>query len=450
MLGESELRRWADVALGSSTADQTEVLLFSEHEALTRFANNYIHQNVEETNVSIRVRVVLGKKIGVATSNDISDGALKALVERATNLARHQVENEDFRSLPKSERAPKVDAFVESTARCGPEERAGVVGQICQASRDAGLIAAGAFKTTAGEVAIANSLGTWQYSQETLADINTVIMGKTGSGYAGRVSMDVADIDGDVIGREAVDKAQMAQEPRALEPGTYEVILQDYAVSDLLDFFAYLSFGGLAYQEKRTFMAGRLGEKVMGENVSIWDDGLSGETPPSAFDFEGVVKQRVDFIDRGIAEGVVWDSYTAGKEKDQASTGHGLPAGSTFGPVPMNMVMAAGDSSLHEMIRNTKRGIWVTRFWYTRPVHPLNVIVTGMTRDGTFLVEDGQVKHPVRNLRFTQGYVEALNHVEAISRERSLQKAIIGQSLVPSLKIGKWEFTGQTEPEASA
>jgi PmbA protein len=153
-------------------------------------------------------------------------------------------------------------------------------------------------------------------------------------------------------------------------------------------------------------------------------------------------------VDAGIAKGVVWDSYSAGKEENQVSTGHALPAGNTFGPVPMNMTMQEGDTTLEEMISNTKRGVWVTRFWYTRPVHPLNVIVTGMTRDGTFLVENGKVKHPVRNLRFTQGYVDALNNVEAISEQRSLQPAIIGQSLVPALKISKWEFTGQTEGES--
>ncbi|MPZ22487.1 MAG: hypothetical protein GEU28_02865 [Dehalococcoidia bacterium] len=448
MLGEPELRRIAEAALSASAADQTEILLFTEGGALTRFANNHIHQNVEENNVRISARVVLGKKIGVATSNDLADTSVKGLVERATNLARHQVANEDFKSLPFSERAPSIEAFVESTARCGPEERASVVGRICEASRSAGLTAAGAFKTASEEVAVANSLGTWQYSRQAQADINTVIMGSTGSGYSGRVSTDVADIDGDAIGAEAVEKALMAQEPRSLEPGTYEVILQDYAVADLLDFFGYLSFGGLAYQEKRTFMAGRIGEKVMGENVSIWDDGLSGETPPQPFDFEGVTKKRVEFITDGVARGVTWDSYTAGKEpSDQETTGHALPAGSTFGPIPMNMAMQEGQSSLEEMIASTKRGLWVTRFWYTRPVHPLNVIVTGMTRDGTFLVEDGEVKYPVRNMRFTQSYVEALNHVDAISQRRSLQPAIIGRSLVPALKIGSWEFTGQTETQ---
>ncbi|HET9200715.1 MAG TPA: TldD/PmbA family protein [Dehalococcoidia bacterium] len=447
-MSEQELKGLADTVLSASTTDQTEVLVFSEHQALTRFANNHIHQNVEETDMSVRVRVVLGQKIGVATSNDISEASLKALVERATNLARHQVDNEDFRSLPKSAPAPTVDAFVEATARCGPEERASVVGEICEASRMSDLTAAGAFKTTAGEMAVANSLGTWQYAKQSLADIHTVVMGPTGSGYAGKWSTDVGDINGGAIAMEAVGKAEMAQDPQPLEPGNYEVILQDYAVADLLDFLAYLSFGGLAFQEKRTFMAGRIGEKVMGENVSIWDDGLSGETPPQAFDYEGVPKKRVEFISEGVAKGVVWDSYHAGKEKDQQSTGHALPAGSTFGPVPMNMAMAGGNSSVEEMIQETKRGIWVTRFWYTRPVHPLNVIITGMTRDGTFLIEDGKVKQPVRNLRFTQGYVEALNNVQVISRERTLQPGLVGQTLVPALKLGKWEFTGQTDPAA--
>ncbi len=444
MLGEKELKNIADRILGMSSADQTEVLLFSTTSALTRFANNYIHQNVEQTDIDMRVRSVLGKKIGVASCNELSDDSLRSLVERAETLARHQKENQDFQSLPSPQAAPKVNAFVERTARTGPEERAAVVGQICDASARAGLTAAGAFRTALGEVAVANSLGVFAYHLDTTADINTVVMSETSSGHAGRVSMDVADIDGEAVAREAVDKALRSINPRPLDPGEYEVILEDYAVADLLDFMAYLSFGAQAYQEKRSFMSGRLGEKVMAENVSLWDDGLASDTVPNPFDFEGVPRQRVDFVVDGVARGIVYDSYTAGKEKKQ-STGHALPAGMTFGPIPSNMYLGAGNATVDEMVASVKRGIWVSRFWYTRPVHPLNVVVTGMTRDGTFLIEDGKIGAPVKNLRFTQGYVDALNQVELIGRETSLQPAIAGHCRVPALKVRSWNFTGVTE-----
>jgi predicted Zn-dependent protease len=182
----------------------------------------------------------------------------------------------------------------------------------------------------------------------------------------------------------------------------------------------------------------------MGENIDIWDDGLAADTIPDPFDYEGVPKQRVTFIEQGIAREVVWDSYTAGKE-DRESTGHGLPAGSTFGPVPSNVFLGTGDATLDEMVASTKRGVWVSRFWYTRPVHPLNVVVTGMTRDGTFLIEDGKITAPVKNLRFTQGYLEAMNHVEAIGKTAMLCRGMIGTGRVPALKIAKWNFTGASQ-----
>ena len=449
MPGEQDLKNLADRVLAMSQADQTEVVIFAPHSALTRFANSYIHQNVEQSDVDIRVRAVVGKKIAVASSNDTSDEGLRAVVERALMLARHQKENSDFQSLPAAKPIRQTGGFVERTARTGPEERAAVVGTICDAASSAGLTAAGAFRTAVAEVAVANSLGVFAYHQDTMADITIVVMGEQGSGHAERVSMDVGDIDGAEVAKEAVDKALRNVNQTELPPGEYDVVFQEYAVADILDFFGYLSFGAQAYQEKRSFMAGRIGEQVMGENITLWDDGLAADTLPNPFDYEGVPKERVTFVEQGVARNVVWDSYTAGKAgpdgQDRESTGHALPAGSTFGPIPSNMYLATGDATIDEMVASTKRGIWVSRFWYTRPVHPLNVVVTGMTRDGTFLIEDGKITAPIRNLRFTQSYLEAMNRVEAIGKTSMLHQAIAGVSRVPALKIAKWSFTGVSE-----
>ena len=448
MLGEPEIQRITATVLRASRADQTEVEVFANNSALTRFANNYIHQNVEQEDVDVRVRAVIGQKIGVASSNVISEEGLTAVAARAYELAKHQRENEDFRSLPAPQPIAKVESYVEATARCGPEERASVVAQICDASTRAGLTAAGAFHTTAQELGIANSLGVYAYNRETQADINTVIMSETSSGYAARVDKNIGRIDGDEIGSEAVDAALRGVAPRAIEPGEYDVILRPYAAVDILDFFSYYSFGALAFTQKRSFMAGRLGEKVMGDNISIWDDPLSADGLPSSFDYEGMPRQRVSFIENGVAKGVVWDSYLANKQGgDARTTGHALPAGTTFGAIPLNMFMAPGDASVDEMIASTKRGIFVNRFWYTRAVHPLNVVATGMTRDGTFLIEDGKITAPIKSMRFTQGYVDAFNRVEQIGNDPML---VIGESgagvrSVPTLKIAKWNFTGVSE-----
>jgi predicted Zn-dependent protease len=423
------------------------VEVFANNSALTRFANNYIHQNVEQTDVDVRVRAVIGQKIGIASTNEVSDEALARVAARAVELAGHQRENEDFRSLPRPSGAiPQVESYVESTARCGPEERAAVVASICDASTRAGLTAAGAFHTTVQELAVANSLGVYAFGRETQADINTVVMSETSSGHAARVSKDAGDIDGDEVAQEAVDKALRGVSPAQVEPGEYEVILEPYAVCDLLDFFSWLSFGALPFLEKRSFMSGRIGERVMGENISIWDDGLDAAGLPAGFDYEGVPKQRVELITDGVAKGIVWDTYYAGKASktgaEAHSTGHALPAGATIGPLALHLYMGTGDATTDEMIKNTKRGLWVSRFWYTRTVHPLNVVATGMTRDGTFLIEDGKIVGPVASMRFTQGYVDALNHVDAVGREAMLVLGESGIRSVPALKIANWNFTG--------
>ena len=434
----------AQEVLAAVDADQAEVLICGGTSALTRFANNYIHQNVQETDLNVRVRAVLGKKTGVAATDAVTPEGLRAVAERAVSLARLQQDNEHFTSLPGPQPLAAAPGPVAATAQCSAEQRAAIVAAICEAAEKAKLVAAGAFRTGESETAVMNSRGVWAYHADAAADINTVIMGETSSGYSETWTRDVAEIDGAAIAGEAIDKARRGATPQALEPGEYDVILEEYAVADLMDFFAMLSFGSQAYLEKRSFMSGRVGQQVMGNNVSIWDDGLSPDGLPAPFDAEGVPRRRLDFIENGIAKGVAWDTYY-GAMGGEASTGHALPAGETYGAIPCNMFMATGDSTKEEMLASTSRGIWVSRFWYTRTVHPLNVVLTGMTRDGTFLIEDGKIVAPVNNLRFTQSYLEAMNNVEAIGRESRLMPHIGGACRVPALKVKGWNFTGATQ-----
>ncbi len=444
LLGERGLERMARTVIAASEADQTEVVVYGGSSALTRFANNYIHQNVQETDVSVRVRAVAGKKIGVAATDLVGDDGLREVAQRAVRLARLQQENPEFESLPGPSAVQRVNAFVQGTADFSPDERAAVVRRICEAAVAANLIAAGAFRTAQSEIAVANSRGVWAYHRATTADINTVVMGETSSGHAERLTLDASQIDGAELAAEAIDKCRRGVEPRDLEPGAYDVILEEYAVADFMDYFAYLAFGAQPYLEKRSFMSGRLGERVMGENVSIWDDGLSLSGVPAPFDAEGVARRRVELIGAGFAQDVVWDSYYGGQAGHE-STGHALPAGEAVGPMAGNLFLAPGDASKEEMLAATKRGVWVSRFWYTRPVHPLTVVLTGMTRDGTFLIEDGRIVAPVKNLRFTQSYLEAMNRVEQIGRETMLLPSFAGSCRVPALRIRDWEFTGATE-----
>jgi PmbA protein len=270
------------------------------------------------------------------------------------------------------------------------------------------------------------------------------MMSDTGSGYASFTDQDVRRINAEAIAQEAIDKALRARNPIALDPGAYTVLLEEAAVVDLLDFLATVAFSAQATQEDRSFMKGKFGAKVMSDQVSIWDDGCSSGTIPLPFDFEGVPRQKVTFVENGIARGVVYDTPTARRD-GKTSTGHSLPAPNTIGPLAMHMFMVPGHTPKSEMIKSVERGIWVTRLWYTRVVHPMKVLVTGMTRDGTFLIENGAVTRPLKNLRFTTSYLDALNNVHMTSRETKLFQQESGASrTVPALLVNGFNFTGAT------
>lgn len=446
MLGEARVKEIAERVLALSTADQTEVVILGEENRLTRFANSYIHQNVAEKNAQIRVRAVVGKKIGVATTNDLSDEALTQAVESAIGTANLQRENPDFLSLPSPRPIPQVEGFVEATAGCTPEERAQAASIICRRATEEGLNASGAFTTAAQEIAVANSLGVFAYYPTTLTDLEIVIMGDSGSGYAHATSVNVTQIDAQALGQEAIEKALRSRDPIEIEPGDYTVILEEHAVEEMLFYLTYLGCGALAVQEQRSFMTDRFGEKIVGRNISLWDDGLDPQGLPMPFDYEGVPKRKVDFIREGLATSVVYDTYTAGREERKESTGHALPAPNPYGPFPGNRFLAPGEATKEEMLASTEKGIWITRFHYMNPVHPFKTIITGMTRDATFLIEKGEIARPIKNLRFTQSILEALCSVEMIGKERKLLlSSSLGCGCVPALKIDKFTFTGVTE-----
>lgn len=446
MLGQDRIREITKQVLDMSKADQTEVIVQTTDSALTRFANSYIHQNVAESNVEIRVRVVQGKKIGVSSSNDATPEGLKRTIDTARIIAQLQPENLEFKSLPTAQTIQNVEAYVERTAKFTPEQRAQVVSILCKKSKEKSLNAAGAFSTTSFEVAVANSLGVFAYHPGTVADLNTVMMTDTGSGYASFTHQDAGKINAEAVASQAIEKALRANNPQPIDPGEYTVVLEEYAVEDILNFLAFISFSAQAVQEERSFMRGKIGEKVMGENITIWDDGSSPNGVPLPFDFEGVARQKVMFVENGIARGVVYDTLTAQREGKQ-STGHSLPAPNSMGPIAGHMFMAPGNTPKSELVKGIERGIWVTRFWYTRPVHPLKVLITGMTRDGTFLIENGEITRPVKNLRFTTSYLDALNHVRAISNQSKLFYSDWGGATrsVPAIVVDGFRFTGVTQ-----
>jgi predicted Zn-dependent protease len=285
-------------------------------------------------------------------------------------------------------------------------------------------------------------LGVLAYHAGTLADLVTVVMGENSSGYAAQSAWRVTDLDAPALGDEAIAKTLRGREPRDLEPGLYTVVLEPYATQDFLVMLSYTGMGALSLQEGRSWMDGRVGQQIMSPVISIWDDGLDPSGLPAPFDYEGLPKQRVDLIKAGVAQGVVYDSATANKEQGHTSTGHAVPpeAAASLGPVPLNLFMAPGDAALDEMIASTERGLLVTRFHYTRPVHPRDAVVTGLTRDGTFLIENGEIAYPVKNLRYTQSYLQALANTELVGRELKTLGGYLGVQCVPALKLAEFDF----------
>ena len=429
------------VAAGASEA---EALVSADDARLTRFANSEIHQNVAESNAQLNLRFVVGKRVGVASSNRIDDEGLRRLAETAGAIAGTSEELPDWAGLPAPTVVePQQAAYADSTADATPELRAEAVRAVIAAADEAGVVAFGSFSTGAEVIAVANSRGIRAAQRRTTAHLLTVAMAAAGgSGYAEAAAVDVGDIDASAIGVEAAAKARAAANPVSVEPGDWPVVLEEYAVADILSLLAYMGFGALAVQEERSFW--EAGKRIGTDLVTIVDDAADVGTLPMAFDYEGVAKQRVDLVERGICREVVYDVQTAARA-GRESTGHGLPAPNPYGPFPLNMAMDAGSTPREELVGGLDRGLLVTRFHYTNPVHPKLAIVTGMTRDGTFLVEDGKIVGPVRNLRFTQSYLDALAGTGAVARERRTLRGDLGGVVVPAIRVDNWTFTGATE-----
>src|ERR1700737_525786 len=348
---QAQVKRFIDELLQASPAAQTEVVVTEWDSALTRFANNGIHQNVAERDVSVRVRVVKDGKTGVASINQMNEKAAADVLQRAIAIADLQSKGEVV-PMPGPAKSQPVEAWSDATAGATPEERADFVEAICAKARRAGLKAFGAFSTGGEQFAIANSLGVYHHHRSTEATINSVVMGEAGSGYADRGAIDVKDIDKNEVADEVIDKAQRNQNAQPIEPGVYEVVLEEYAVAEMLEFLSFTGFSALAVEEDRSFM--RLGERITGKEVTIWDDGLDRSGLPAPFDFEGVPKQHLDLIKNGVATGVVYDMMT-GTRAGRPSTGHGLPAPNKEGPFAVNLFMAPGEARKEDMASGIKR-----------------------------------------------------------------------------------------------
>lgn len=450
MLGEQKLQAIAKKVLGLSRASETEVLLMVTDHGLTRFANSQIHQNVAWQDLGISVRVVdrdlttAGARIGVASGNSFHPYALKDVIKRASELVKLQKEDPYFKGLPQAQKIPEVKIQINQVT---PQQRANAVSTIINKSKSHNVVVSGSFDSAVTEIAVANSKGVWAYHISSSADISTILLGPTSTGFAAQVGRSIENIDAEKVAQQALEKVLRGRKPSKVKPGEWDIILEPQAVNEMMTFFSWLGPNARIYHEQASYFSGKLGKKVVGKNINIVDDPLDESAFPMPFDFEGVPKRKLEIIKKGVLANLVYDSYHAAKYGGE-NTGHALPAPNVWGPMPLHLTILPGERTLEQMIKKVKRGLLVTRLWYVRTLNPRSLVLTGMTRDGTFLIENGEMVGGVKNMRFNQGIPEALNNIAQISSDTiplSSFETELGINRMPALHIKGWKFTSGTE-----
>jgi len=442
--GGERLLEVAEAALGVGGADDVEALVARQAGGLTRFASSRIHQSAWREDLSVRVRVVVdGNRVGTATVHDTDPAAVRAAARRAAEVAGSMPPDPGYPGMPGPADYPRAGRYDGPTAAADPGTRAGLVAAVIR-RLPAGVTAAGACETRELEIAVANARGVRAAGATTAASFSLLADAGSGTGWAEGTEPALADLDVAALGERAARKAMDSREPRDLAPGTYPVVLEPNAASVLVQWLGWLGFGAKAYDEGRSFLVGRLGQRVCSPLVTIVDDATAPDTIGVGFDFEGVPRRRVTLIDQGVAASLVYD-FRAAARHGVEPTGHGLPAPSAEGALPMHVAMRPGQTSQAELVAGLERGLLVTRFHYTNLVNLMDTTITGMTRDGTFWIEDGQVVGAVRNLRFTQSILEALSAVRAVGSETEMTSEDgYGAARAPALAIDRFAFPSAT------
>ena len=432
---------------GSGRETQVEALIIAQRSALTRFADFRIHQNVADDDVWLSLRVITEGRTGVAATNALEPGRFDDLADTAVSFALTSPADKDLVSLAGADPASTEDSglWVEATADADPARRAAFIHEVFETSRDAGVSPAGSMSTDEALLVAVNSLGVRRAVRVTEAEASLVCTLPHGeTGWAEDFGRDIDALDPVEITRRAAEKALAAKDARAVDPGTWTVVLEPAATAELIGLLSYCGFGALAEQEGRSFLSGRLGERITGEEVTIVDDPTDPRTMALPFDFEGVSKRAVTLLERGVAVGVVHDTYTAGRAQTR-STGHALPAPNSYGPLATSLVMSPGDSSLDELIEGTQRGLLVTRFFYTNILDPRQTTFTGMTRDGLYRIEGGKLVGAAKNMRVTDSVLGALGRISGMSAGLEAHRAMVGTVLAPAVRLDGLNFSSGTE-----
>jgi predicted Zn-dependent protease len=425
---------------------EVEAIVAGSDEALTRFANNAIHQNVAERTTHLSVRPVMDGRTARASTNRLSRDAIREVVAEAIAIAKLTEPDPDLLPLAAPADYQGVERWFEATARATPEERARAVAEAIGAVEAAGQTAAGIYSTSESVFALLNSRGVLARHTETMARFSITAMAADSSGWAKASACNLATLNPLELALTAARKATESTAPRDLPPGRYTVILEPAAVLDLTGQM-FPDFSATAIRDGRSFLRDRIGQRIFGENITIHDDAGHPLQSGAPFDGEGVPRKRIALVERGVVREVAYSRQAAalaGCPLGPAPTGHGFPLPNEFGEAPTNIVIDGGATSLEQMAASTDRGILVTRLWYIREVDPYEKIFTGMTRDGTFLIEGGRVTAGVRNFRFNQGLMEMLSNVEALSAPVRASGEETFDMVAPAMKVREFNFTETT------
>jgi PmbA protein len=458
MLNHSQAEKLFEKVKKFASVAEVEVIFSSTDYALTRFANNTIHQNVSEVNEVASIRVAFDGKTARATTNRFDDESLKRAVQSAESIARVQEPDPELLPMAKAGEGKGAETpprWFDQTAAVSPAERADGVGKIVAVAKKNKLVTAGIFSASKSAEAVVNSNGLSVYHRQTAAEVSITMLAESSSGWQKANSPDVKNVDPVRLAEIAAQKARDSSGPKELPPGKYTVVLEPAAVLDLVGFM-FGDFGGLAILDQRSFLNNRIGARLFGENITIVDDATHPLQSNAPFDGEGVRRRRVNLVEKGVIRNLVYARGTAEKMrrseyKDKVGeivvTGHGYPLPNEIGESPTNIVFLTpgGEQTVEQMIAGTERGILITRLWYIREVDPYEKILTGMTRDGTFLVEGGKVKHGLLNFRFNQSLIEMLNNVEAMGKAVRASGEEAFDMVVPAMKVRGFNFTEVTK-----
>jgi len=438
VLSREEMQRLVGRALSFSQAEGCDVSIGCNVTGNTRFAANQLTTAGVVEDANIQVQSTFGSKHAVVTSNDLSDESLRRVVRQSEALARLAPDDPEAMPPLPQQRYQAVSAWFDATANVTPEARArAALTALEEARRSSDLRAAGFIVTGGSSNCVANKAGLFAYHRNTYSNYGLTVrtLDGTGSGWAGADDQDWSRLDAQQVSRRAIEKARLSRDPTAVEPGRYTVILEPQAVADLVGLLAYYLDARQADEGRSPFVreggGNTIGERIVDPRVTILSDPRDPQLLSQPFDGNGLPLGRQVWVENGVLRQLYYDRFWA-QRQNRAPTG-----------APACVKMQGGDSTLERMIASTERGVLVTHCWYLRETDPRTVMYTGLTRDGTFLIENGRISRSIRNFRFNESPLQVLNNVEAIGE--AVRVGAGGDTVMPALKVRDFNFTSLSE-----